>query len=141
MAAKQHPSNAAGAAALGMIAPAAGMAALAALLGAHAPGAVAGVRGAAAASYWRLLLRGAPGGPPAMFAAVLDTPHTVGWAPEQYVCCCIYCHDHTSTSIFHFPFVRLFKCVYASCSSYKAIAELKLSPLTTRVLHAHTGPP
>ncbi len=69
MAARTHGSVAGGAPELGMLAPAAGMAALAMLLG--ATGAHAGVRGAAGPAYWRALLRGAPAGPPAMFAAVL----------------------------------------------------------------------
>lgn len=85
MAAKKRPGGKGETAALGMLAPAVGLAALAVLLGALAPGAAAGVRGAAAASYWRLLLRGAPSGPPAMFAAVLDTPQVTGQAPDQHV--------------------------------------------------------
>lgn len=84
MAVKKRPGGAGESAAVGMLAPADGMASLAALLGALASGAAAGVRGAAAVSYWRLLLRGAPGGPPAMFAAVLDAPQVTGRAPDQH---------------------------------------------------------
>ncbi len=76
MAAKTHGSAAGGAPELGMLAPAAGMAALAALLG--AAGAHAGVCGAAGGAYWRALLRGAPAGPPAMFAAVLGAGRVAG---------------------------------------------------------------
>ena len=85
MAAKKRPGGAGGTAALGMLAPADGMIVLAVMLGALAPGAAAGVRGAAAASYWRLLLRGAPSGAPAMFAAVLDAAQATGLAPNQHV--------------------------------------------------------
>ncbi|KAK9841775.1 hypothetical protein WJX81_002144 [Elliptochloris bilobata] len=69
MAAQKHPGSADQAAALGMLPPADGMAALAALLAAANTGTAAGMRGAAAPAYWRLLLRGAPGRTPAMFAA------------------------------------------------------------------------
>jgi hypothetical protein len=38
----------------------------------------AGVRGAAGPAYWHALLRGAPAGPPAMFAAVLAAAQAAG---------------------------------------------------------------